>query len=148
MKFKVGDRVRIVNDEGEIQGYKENIGCTGVIKNVYDGFDKKYALISNKNLANKGLCKPYLKNLELVEDTTKYKQGDILINADGDKRKVLGVSGLVYHMSSWKYFYKSDANFTQEQLDEYGYKLYQEEDDQFEEAKKLLQDNGYKIVKE
>lgn len=65
----------------------------------------------------------YLKPYEV-----KYKEGDVLVDGDGDKKMVLGVSGRVYLMSLVNNFKKYYCGFTKEELDGNGYKLFQEEE--------------------
>lgn len=78
-----------------------------------------------------------------------YQQGDILVDENGDKVKVLGVCGEVYFMSSWADFGCAGGDFTIEELNKYGYKLFTEEkpDDKTEEAIALLKKAGYSIIK-
>ena len=63
----------------------------------------------------------------------RYKQGDPLVNEYGDKLKVLGISGEVYHMSLYDDFDKAGANFTQKDLDDMGCKLYTEDQEDLTE---------------
>jgi len=65
----------------------------------------------------------YLKPYEV-----KYKEGDVLVDGDGDKRMVLGVCGRVYFMSSVNNFEEYNRGFTKEELDKDGFKLFQEEE--------------------
>jgi hypothetical protein len=59
---------------------------------------------------------------------TKYKENDILIDEDGNKRKVLGVCGQVYFISQKNEFkYANGAIFKEKELEDMGYKLLEEE---------------------
>lgn len=53
-----------------------------------------------------------------------YKQGDVLVDKDGNKRKILGVCGEVYHISRPDDFTKYSVGYTKEDLDSWGYTLY------------------------
>ncbi len=64
-----------------------------------------------------------VKNLKLKED---YSQGDILVNKDGDKRKILGVCGEVYLMSLTNNFENYTSGYTKYELDSLGYSLFTE----------------------
>lgn len=64
----------------------------------------------------------------------KYKQGDILVNKDGDKIKVLGVCGEVYLTSFPHNHNLSGDLYTQYELDRRGYKK-QEDTVEFEGKK-------------
>lgn len=90
MKFKVGDRVRLVRMEDEELYYKRYLGQEFEIEAIFNG--------SNPHCSLKGINRiaPYLKNLELVkkytyEDLKKspigtkviFSNGIVLIKLDG-----------------------------------------------------------------
>ncbi len=59
---------------------------------------------------------------------TKYKENDILIDKDGNKRKILGVCGQVYFVSLEDEFeYANNAIFTEKDLENIDFKLLEEE---------------------
>jgi hypothetical protein len=59
---------------------------------------------------------------------TKYKENDILINEDGDKRKVLGVCGQICFVSKENEpECSSGVFFTEKELEDMEYKLLEEE---------------------
>ena len=64
MKFKVGDRVRLVRMEGESLYYKRYLGKEFEIKAIFNGFNPHCVLKGNNGIV------PYLKNLELVKEYT------------------------------------------------------------------------------
>ena len=64
-----------------------------------------------------------LKNINIM----KYKEGDILIDRDGDKTEILGVCGKVYIVSDFNNFNCYGMIRTQQQLDERDFKLFTEE---------------------
>ena len=64
MKFKVGDRVRLVKMEDENLNYKKYLGQEFEIRKIFSAFVPYCALKGNCEIV------PYLKNLELVEEYT------------------------------------------------------------------------------
>jgi hypothetical protein len=58
---------------------------------------------------------------------TKYQVGDVLVDEDGDERKVLAICGDIYGMSEWDHFDDFGAWFTERELEEHGYTLKSEE---------------------
>ena len=61
-----------------------------------------------------------LKNINIM----KYKEGDIIFNTGGDKRKILGVCGQVYFVSSTLNFNSAAGLRTEGELT--NYQLYEE----------------------
>lgn len=86
--------------------------------------------------------------------TMRYKQGDILVDEDGDKRKVLCVCGEVYIFSAYNNFDIFGGSYTQKGLDDLGYKIYIEEPEELTEltleeiAKKFKVDVSKLRIKE
>lgn len=68
MEFKVGDKVKLVrkNDEGE--WYEKYLGQMFTIKDIEEDWKGTFAVLKEK-----GTLMPYLKNLELVEETYTYE---------------------------------------------------------------------------
>lgn len=68
MEFKVGDKVKLVrkNDEGE--WYEKYLGQMFTIKDIEEDWKGRFAVLKEK-----GTLMPYLKNLELVEETYTYE---------------------------------------------------------------------------
>ena len=64
-----------------------------------------------------------LKNINIM----KYKEGDILIDEDGDKVEVLGVCGKVYFISNFNNFEQSNTYYTQKELDNKEMRFFTEE---------------------
>ena len=88
MKFKVGDRVRLVSMEDEALCYKEYLGQEFEIEAIYNCFNPHCRLKGINEIA------PFLKNLELVkytyEDLKKsplgtkitFEKGEVLVKYD------------------------------------------------------------------
>lgn len=58
----------------------------------------------------------------------KYKQGDILINNAGNKRKILGLCGNIYFVSAIDDFdFCDSANWTEKAFYKYSYRLEEKE---------------------
>ena len=55
----------------------------------------------------------------------KYKEGDILVNKQGNTRKVLGVCGKVYFLSFVDDFNNYTGTYTEQELDKNGLNLHQ-----------------------
>lgn len=68
MKFKVGDKVRLVKTDDEIEAYKNYIGKTFTIKGIRKEDGEYFA-----DLAETYDIIPYLKNLELVNKEYTYE---------------------------------------------------------------------------
>ena len=73
----------------------------------------------------------YSKKIEYLKpskkDLSNLEMEDILKGTVGEKRKVLGVCGLVNHMSEVDDFEKYDDGYTAEELEEDGYELVTDE---------------------
>lgn len=67
MKFKVGDKVKLVKMEGESGYYREYLGKTYTIKRIESSESGNYAIFEEKT--EKSVI-PYLKNLELIKEYT------------------------------------------------------------------------------
>lgn len=139
--FKVGDRFVLEKPDSmdDADGYKK--GDIFTLKTRTQSTDPSFFDGNGKR------CIMTLSQLSpLKEDETmdmKYKAGDILVGQNGDKRKVLGVCGLVYFLSDYNYFEFAAYTYTQHQLDNGGFKLYTEDDTDLtevtaEESKKTL----------
>jgi len=63
----------------------------------------------------------------MKKDHYNLEVGDILMDTDYQKLKVLGVCGLVYHMSERDDFAKFDDTYTAEELIAGGLGIYDEE---------------------
>lgn len=92
MKFKVGDRVKLVKMEGESEYYREYLGKTYTIKRIEPSKGGNYAMFEEKTERS---VIPYLRNLELIkaytyEDLKKspigtkitFENGKVLIRND------------------------------------------------------------------
>lgn len=67
MKFKVGDKVKLVKMEDESEYYREYLGKTYTIKSIESSGSWNYAIFEEKT--EKSVI-PYLKNLELIKEYT------------------------------------------------------------------------------
>lgn len=120
-KFKVGDRVRILNDGNGYPTYehwpglkkatnwtRNNLVTAGGIYTIthmekHGGMGRvadKLALLTDKNGKQYifGLSDP-VGNLEKVEGADMYEVGDVLIDDDGNERMVLALSGNLVALS-------------------------------------------------
>lgn len=94
MRFKVGDKVKLVRTDDEESYYKNYLGKIYTIRNFGFAFDEKYA-----HFEETGDISPYLKNLELVkkeytyEDFKKspigtkitFENGEVLVKDDEER---------------------------------------------------------------
>jgi len=112
MKFKVGDKVRVINtlseDQGNVVGGMVALkGKILTIKRV----DTDYGIEGNG----------WAWEEWMLEAASKFKEGDIITDGD-EKRKILGVCGEVYFVSRDDEFnVASDLIYTEDGLieDEY-----------------------------
>lgn len=89
--------------------YSKNLG-------VYsDIYSSEFNIVSFEEF-----CK--LKNI----NTMKYKEGDIIVNDNGNKRKILAVCGELYAVSNDNHFDEFGYWDTESYLDSQKYKLYEE----------------------
>lgn len=121
----------------EDAGWKWHCGGKPITQNYWD-LHKYETCILAKNKCEYGRKDFYeLYGFEIITlqqfkelqglTTMRYKQGDILVNQNGNKRKVLGVCGEVYILSAYDNFDIAYKFYTQFELDDMGYKLYTEE---------------------
>mgnify|MGYP003532267889 FL=1 len=96
------------------QNVRKGVDCADKL-----GYKYSWAVYNDISASEIGYLKPY---------EVKYKEGDVLVDLDGNKRMVLGVCGGVHLMSDCDDFKTYDNGFTKEELDELGYKLFQEEE--------------------
>lgn len=68
MRFKVGDKVKLVRTDDEESYYKNYLGKIYTIRNFGFAFGEKYA-----HFEETGYISPYLKNLELVKKEYTYE---------------------------------------------------------------------------
>ena len=92
MKFKVGDKVKLVKMEDESEYYREYLGKTYTIKRIESSQGGNYAIFEEKT--EKSVI-PYLKNLELIKEYTHedlkkspigtkitFENGEVLVKDD------------------------------------------------------------------
>lgn len=103
------------------KGHEEKCGA-------FSGYGGKYVKFHNEDH-----YWIYNENMELIEDCSCFTeddlvrsdrliQGDILVNEEGDKRKVFGVCGEVHFLSAINCFKKGDnGNWTLQEIKDYGY---------------------------
>lgn len=112
-KFKVGDKVRFIKvDSGDCDFLK--VGMVGEIVNV-DESDIPY------NVKIEGLGKNWSRANQVVL-ADEWTEGDILIEEDGCRRKILGIAGLVYILSRADEFDHALSYYTKAELVNLGYK--------------------------
>jgi len=121
------ERGETVCDDARLQ--YEN-GHWYICQSIWDGANRidtlgyRYAWVIHEYEEAKNIkyIKPYPKNYYNLE------VGDILIETDSKKIKVLGVCGLVYHMSDRDNFAIYDNTYTAEELIARGLVISEEED--------------------
>ena len=92
MKFKVGDKVKLVKMEDESEYYREYLGKTYTIKRIESSQGGNYAIFEEKTEER---VIPYLKNLELIKEYTHedlkkspigtkitFENGEVLVKDD------------------------------------------------------------------
>ena len=111
MKFKVGDKVKLVRTDGEWSWYEEYLGQMFTIKEIEEDWKGTFAVLEEK-----GTLMPYLKNLELVEETYTYEDlkkspigtkvtfesGIILIKVDKENYKEIKEHGTTRYIELLK----------------------------------------------
>lgn len=111
MEFKVGDKVKLVrkNDEGE--WYEKYLGQMFTIKDIEEDWKGTFAVLKEK-----GTLMPYLKNLELVEETYTYEdlkkspigtkvtfeKGRTLIKIDENYYRETNENGIIRYFNNLK----------------------------------------------
>ena len=115
MKFKIGDKVRVINKEDE---YYDQVGViTG--KDISCWYDWKVTFNSGRSFYDED---------ELIKEKNMFNVGDVVVNNSGSKRKVLAV---VDELTALSASYNSNyfgSWYTKEQLEDYDYKLVSEEE--------------------
>lgn len=117
LRYKVGDRVRIVKCKATIG--REFVGdiCTITRAEALSPTQIPYLVDENEFAWEEDELEPYEKTLDNLEC------GDVVVDSDGDERTVLGVCGKVVFLSysddQEDYCYTRSVH----QLREYGYKL-------------------------
>lgn len=111
MKFKVGDKVKLVRTDGEWSLYEEYLGQMFTIKEIEEDWKGTFAVLEEK-----GTLMPYLKNLELVEETYTYEdlkkapigtkvtfeKGRTLIKIDENYYREINENGIIRYFSNLK----------------------------------------------
>lgn len=111
MKFKVGDKVKLVRTDGEWSLYEEYLGQMFTIKEIEEDWKGTFAVLKEK-----GTLMPYLKNLELVEETYTYEdlkkapigtkvtfeKGRTLIKIDENYYREINENGIIRYFSNLK----------------------------------------------
>lgn len=131
MKFKVGDKVKIVASTyqtGEVHGPTQHtVGKIGTIKRADEVSQYPY-LVEFEDVDNAMYIE---SNLKLVNKSIYDLQtGDVVIDDDGDRRRVAGVAGdvvFLYPDDTKKYDMELD-NYSKIYLDENGYRIVTEEE--------------------
>lgn len=111
MKFKVGDKVKLVRTDGEWSWYEEYLGQMFTIKEIAEDWKGTFAVLEEK-----GTLMPYLKNLELVEEAYTYEdlkkapigtkvtfeKGRTLIKIDENYYREINENGIIRYFSNLK----------------------------------------------
>lgn len=115
-KFKRGDKAKLLVDRYGVKA--------GTIVTITTR-DSRHPWFDGKAVgAEYNECCITEKELQLIqENTMKYKQGDVLVDKDRFRKKVLGVCGEVYLMSNTDDFNVYDSGWTEKELDDEGFKL-------------------------
>ena len=81
----------------------------------------------------------------------EWKQGDILVDKEGYKCKILGICGEIYFVSVEDDFSEPGSRYyTKETIKDFGFELKKEKEDtedKTKEAMELLKEKGYRIIK-
>ena len=89
-----------------------------------------------------------LKPVKDISDISTYQVGDILVDEDGDKHKVLGICNLIVILSTTNYF-KATAGllYTTQELVKVGYNFEEHKDTLIgKELTKTIKGKKYKVV--
>ena len=82
-----------------------------------------------------------------ISDIKSYEVGDILVDEDGDRRKVLGICGLVVIISTSDFERASSSPYTTQELEEEGYYFENSEDTLIgKELTQTIKGKKYKVV--
>jgi len=82
-----------------------------------------------------------------ISDIKSYEVGDILVDEDGDRRKVLGICGLVVIISTSDFERASSSSYTTQELEEEGYYFENSEDTLIgKELTQTIKGKKYKVV--
>lgn len=121
-KFKIGDKVRVTEDsyyfkKGDIGVMQEDSSCPYITVN-----NKRFAIDQDR--------------LELYRSTItwdNFEVGDILVNSDGDKAKILARLGDVFWRSVFDDFYSYSMGLTIHEAKKYGWTFKQPVTEEVEE---------------
>lgn len=113
MKFKIGDKVRVINKEDE---YYDQVGVITVECFMYDWivkFNDGYDVYDED---------------ELIKEKNMFNVGDVIVSKDGSKRKVLAVVDELTALSDTTNFNYFNDWYTKKELEDYVFKLASEEE--------------------
>lgn len=115
MKFKIGDKVRVINKEDE---YYDQVGViTG--KDISCWYDWKVTFNSGRSFYDED---------ELIKEKNMFNVGDVIVSKDGSKRKVLAVVDELTALSNTTNFNYFNDWYTKKELEDYVFKLASEEE--------------------
>ena len=145
MKFKIGQKVKIIKNLSSISSANDEIGKIGTIERVIIGFNYPYCIKGIKN----AWCDEELELVEKSWDTLEV--GDEIKDKNGDSRWVLGLCGRVILISGWNTKNVYGLSLTKEELISIGYTIVQPKEEEtpeytMEEAIKIVGHN-FKIKK-
>ena len=124
MKYKIGQKVKVIASTfGRQYSDKTNlIGNICIVSN-YDSLDNTYGLYTHF-----GEC--YFNESDLAPATKDWdtlEVGDILVDTDGDTKKVLGICGLLIFTSDFNNYNRPNGYHTKEGLIARCYTIKQDE---------------------
>jgi hypothetical protein len=133
-KFKIGDKVRLkkglINGDkyGELEFF-EYMGFNGT------GIICEFSGVDMLLKSGDG----YYYSPEMLEKVDCFQEGDIIVDEDGDERKILGVCGEVYFCSNCNPDCDIFSNgFTYSELIDNGYKLKSEKESNKDKKEAIL----------
>ena len=140
-KFKVGQKVRCVEGDGEAGG-GWNLGRVFTIKSVYD--DKHFPMYAGASMPG-----VFEDHLELVKRTIEDVDYPDIIENGEDKRKVLGRLNDLVFVSKCDDFNASSTERTIAELKELDFKIVEEKEKMITiKGKEYSEDTIHKSLKE
>lgn len=115
MKLKIGDKVRVINNGDR---HYDQVGEI-TREDTSWGFDWRVEFNNGSESYDED---------ELIKEEYMFNVGDIIVNENGLKRKVLAVTGEMTALSNKTNFNYLFGWFTKKDLEDYGYKLANEEE--------------------
>ena len=140
MKFKIGQKVKIIKNLSSISSANDEIGKIGTIERVIIGFNYPYCIKGIKN----AWCDEELELVEKSWDTLEV--GDEIKDDNGYSRWVLGLCGRVIFVSDLNNKDANAGSYTKEELIRYGYTIVQPKEEETPEIPEYTMEEAIKIV--